>query len=69
MVKNVGNADRVIRIVAGLALLSLVFILDGHVRWLGLIGLGPLLTALVGWCPGYVPFGISTCKTDRAPSA
>jgi len=69
MVKNVGTTDRVFRIVSGLALLSLVFILDGNIRWLGLIGLGPLLTALVGWCPGYVPFGISTCKSNRTPGA
>lgn len=62
MKKNIGDVDRTVRIVAGLALLSLIYFLPGDARWWGLIGLGPLLTALVGWCPGYVPFGISTRK-------
>lgn len=65
MKKNVGGADKVIRIVVGLALLSLIFILEGGARWWGLIGLLPLGTALIGWCPAYLPFGISTCKTER----
>ncbi|KPK73553.1 MAG: hypothetical protein AMJ84_01870 [Acidithiobacillales bacterium SM23_46] len=62
MNKNVGRADKVFRIVAGLALLSLIFILEGNARWWGLIGLLPLGTALISWCPAYVPFGISTRK-------
>jgi hypothetical protein len=62
MVKNVGSTDRMLRIVVGLALLSLVFILDGSARWFGLIGLVLIGTALVGWCPSYAPFGISTVK-------
>lgn len=63
MEKNVGGIDRVVRIVVGLALLSLVFLLDGDSRWWGLIGLVPLATAALGWCPAYLPFGIKTCKT------
>lgn len=63
MKENVGSTDKVIRVVAGLAILSLLFILEGNARWLGLIGLVPLLTAITGFCPGYMPFGISTCKT------
>lgn len=63
MKENVGSTDKVIRVVAGLAILSLLFILEGNARWLGLIGLLPLLTAITGFCPGYMPFGISTCKT------
>ena len=63
MKANVGTADRVIRAIVGLVLLSLVFILEGNARWLGVIGLVPLGTALVGWCPAYLPFGINTCKT------
>jgi len=63
MTKNVGSADKVFRIVVGIALLSLIFILEGNARWWGLIGLLPLGTALIGWCPGYVPFGISTRKS------
>jgi hypothetical protein len=53
---NVGTADRALRIIVGLALLSLVFILDGNARWWALVGLQPLATGLIGWCPLYVPF-------------
>jgi hypothetical protein len=62
MKPNVGTADRIVRVIVGLVLLSLVFILEGNARWLGLIGLVPLATAAFGWCPAYLPFGISTCK-------
>jgi len=48
MKSNVGGIDKVLRIVAGLALLSLVFILDGNARWWGLIGIVPLLTGSLG---------------------
>lgn len=60
MKSNVGKADRAIRIVAGLVLLGLVFILEGNARWWGLVGLFPLATGLVGWCAIYIPFGIDT---------
>ncbi len=63
MKANVGTTDRALRIVAGLAILSLFFILDDPHRWWALIGLLPLGTGLIGWCPAYLPFGISTCKT------
>jgi len=55
--------DRIIRVVIGLGLLSLLFVLEGNARWWGLIGVVPLLTAAVGWCPAYVPFGLSSCGT------
>jgi hypothetical protein len=58
---NVGSADKAVRIVIGLALLSLLFLLDGKARWFGLIGLVPLLTAFAGFCPLYTLFGLSTC--------
>lgn len=61
MNKNMGSADRIVRVVIGLALLSLIGLLQGNVRWVGLIGLVPLLTAAVGFCPLYAPFGIRTC--------
>lgn len=67
MKANVGTADRVIRILAGLGLLSLVFVLEGNARWWGLAGLLPLATGLVGWCALYKPFGIDT--THRAAHA
>ena len=63
MEKNVGGIDRVVRIVVGLALLSLLFLLEGGGRWWGLTGLVPLATGALGWCPAYLPFGIKTCKT------
>ena len=68
MTRNIGNTDRVIRILVGLGLLSLIFFLDGNARWWGLIGLGPIATAAMGHCPPYAWFGISTCaKSEQAP--
>lgn len=61
MSKNEGNIDRVIRVVLGLVLLSLVFV--GPQTWWGLIGIVPLVTGLVGSCPVYSILGISTCPT------
>ena len=61
MITNMGSIDRVVRVVVGLALLSLLFVLDGGARWFGLIGVVPILTAAIGWCPAYLPFGFSTC--------
>ncbi|MCC6377467.1 MAG: DUF2892 domain-containing protein [Burkholderiales bacterium] len=58
---NMGTADRAVRFVVGVALLSLVFVLDGNLRWWGLIGLVPLLTSVSGRCPAYSIFGMSTC--------
>jgi hypothetical protein len=59
---NVGGSDRVLRVVAGFAILGLFFILDGANRWWALVGLVPLATGLIGWCPAYLPLRISTCK-------
>ncbi len=61
MSKNVGGIDRIIRVVAGVALLGWGYV---EQNWLGAIGLVPLLTAAIGFCPAYAPFGIKTCKTD-----
>jgi hypothetical protein len=57
---NVGNIDRVLRIIVGLGLLSLIFV--GPKTMWGLIGLIPLITAFVGFCPLYRIFGLSTSK-------
>jgi hypothetical protein len=62
MTRNVGSVDRVLRIVLGLALLALPFVLESGARWLGLIGLVPLLTGIAGSCPAYRLFGIRTCR-------
>jgi hypothetical protein len=61
MQKNVGNADKVIRVVVGLGLLSLLFLLNGSMKWIGLIGIVPIGTALMGFCPLYAMLGIRTC--------
>jgi len=68
MKTNIGNIERVIRIVAGLAILSLAFI--GPASPWGYLGIIPLLTGLIGWCPPYALFGISTCgKTGSCCSS
>ena len=56
--KNIGRADRIIRILVGLGLIALVFV-GPKTPW-GWIGLVPLLTALVGTCPLYSIFGIKS---------
>ncbi|MGE5242143.1 MAG: DUF2892 domain-containing protein [Bacteroidota bacterium] len=61
MFKNVGGVDRAVRIVVGLGILSLAFV-GPQTPW-GYLGLVPLVTGLIGWCPAYLPFGIKTCKT------
>ncbi|MBP6514440.1 MAG: DUF2892 domain-containing protein [Steroidobacteraceae bacterium] len=67
MISNVGGIDRVIRIVAGLAILSLFFFLEGSARYWAFVGVIPLLTGLLRVCPAYPLLGISTCpvKEDR----
>ncbi len=65
MKRNVGGIDRVLRILVGVAILSALALLDGPSRWLGLVGLVPLGTALVGWCPLYPLFGIDTCRAKQ----
>lgn len=67
MSANLGVADRVLRILVGLALLSLVFF--GPQTWWGLIGIIPIATALVGFCPAYALFGIRTCPLNREKRA
>ncbi len=57
---NVGGIDRVLRIVAGLAILSLVFI-GPQTPW-GWLGMIPLLTGAIGFCPAYPLLGMNTCK-------
>ncbi len=61
--KNVGTIDRVLRIVVGLALISIVFI-GPQTPW-GWIGVVPLGTALLGYCPLYSLLGIKTCPAQK----
>jgi hypothetical protein len=66
MTKNVGNIDRILRIVLGLALLAGFFLnADGAYRWLYLIGIIPLATGLISSCPIYSIFGLSTCPLKK----
>jgi len=58
MNQNEGSIDRVARVLVGSVLLSLVFF--GPHTWLGLIGIVPLFTGIVGFCPLYRVFGLST---------
>lgn len=62
MTKNEGTIDRALRIIVGLILLSLVFI-GPQTAW-GWIGVIPLATGLIGWCPAYTLLGIRTCPMD-----
>jgi len=62
MNENVGNTDRVIRIIAGIAILLSFFLLQGDARWLALLGIVPLATGLIRWCPAYRLFGFTTGK-------
>ena len=60
MKTNIGNIERGIRIVAGLVLVVLAA--TGTVGWWGWLGLLPMATGLMGWCPPYALLGINTCK-------
>ena len=60
MKRNMGSADRIVRIIVGLGFIGAGIY---YQSWLGVIGIVPLATAIVGWCPAYLPFGISTCRT------
>jgi hypothetical protein len=63
MKKNIGKVDKTLRIIIGVVLISLVFI-GPQTAW-GWIGLIPLLTVLLGWCPVYVPLKWSTIKREK----
>ncbi len=60
MTLNEGTLDRAVRIALGLALLTMVFV--GPQTWLGWVGVIPLVTGLVGFCPLYRVFGVRTTK-------
>ena len=56
---NVGRPDKVIRLILGAGIISAGFYFQS---WWGAIGIIPIVTALINWCPLYAPFGISTCS-------
>lgn len=61
MKKNMGSADKTVRLILGIGIIALGLYFQS---WWGLVGLVPLATSFMGVCPAYLPFGISTCKTD-----
>jgi len=65
MKANTGGIDKGLRMVAGLGVLSLLFILEGNAKWWGLAGLVPLLTGSFGYCPLYTLLGINTCPLQK----
>ena len=64
MTSNVGGIDRTLRIIAGAVLIGLAA--TGTVGWWGWLGIVPLATGLIGWCPPYALLGFNTCRTRRA---
>lgn len=66
MTQNVGSIDRGLRIVVGLGLLSLLLLLDGGARWLGLLGIPLLASGLFGTCGAYSLLGVSTCRVKAS---
>jgi membrane protein implicated in regulation of membrane protease activity len=59
MTSNVGGIDRILRIAIGLVLIALAA--TGTVGWWGWLGIVPLATGAIGWCPPYALLGFSTC--------
>ena len=60
MEANVGGLDKNLRIIVGLIVILGGIITDHYL--IAVIGVVPILTALINWCPAYVPFGISSAK-------
>lgn len=65
MDKNVGSVDRLVRVVVGIALIAMVFV-GPQTPW-GWIGIVPLVTAGLSWCPLYTVLGIQTCAVPPSP--
>lgn len=64
--KNMGSIDRILRLVTGIALILFALLgpADLAWKWIGWIGVVPVVTALIGWCPAYTILGIKTCKAS-----
>jgi hypothetical protein len=60
MQRNIGNVERSIRIIVGLGILSLT-VIGPQTPW-ALLGIFPVLTGIIGWCPPYHLLGINTCR-------
>jgi hypothetical protein len=64
MIKNVGGLDRTIRITVGLALIAAAA--TSTIGLWGCVGVVPLLTGSLGWCPPYTLLGLNTCSVKKA---
>jgi len=62
--KNMGKIDRIIRLIVGLGLFSLLFIVNNNWKYLGILGIILLITSAIGICPLYLPFKIDTRKKN-----
>jgi len=56
---NVGGIDRILRIIIGLAVIGWGVYAQ---NWWGAVGIIPLFTGAIGWCPAYLPFGLNSGK-------
>ena len=65
MAANVGGIDRTLRIVVGIVVLALFFVLEGNARYWALLGFVPLFTGLFRFCPAYPLLGVNTCPMKR----
>jgi hypothetical protein len=65
MTANVGGIDRTLRIVVGIVLIAMFFLLEGPARYAGLLGLVALVTGLVSFCPLYAVLGMNTCPMKK----
>ncbi len=65
MAANVGGIDRTLRIVVGIAVLTLFFVLEGNARYWALLGFVPLFTGLFRFCPAYTLLGVNTCPMQK----
>ncbi len=62
MKHNVGSGDKIFRIILGLIIAALGIY---YKSWWGTLAIIPFFTAAVSWCPLYLPFGLTTCKTEK----
>lgn len=58
---NIGKTDKIIRLILGVVIIAVGYYFK---CWLGVIGIVLIATALLNWCPLYIPFGINTCKKE-----
>ncbi|MGB9664086.1 MAG: YgaP family membrane protein [Ignavibacteria bacterium] len=64
MKKNVGKTDQILRTILGIVLLIFA-VIDPSKNWWGFLGIIPLLTAYLRFCPAYLPFKINTSKEEK----